>query len=475
MAHDPVLDRVHQHARTFLDTLPDRPVGRPIEVQVLRAVLARPLPEVGEDPVQIIDDLVRGVEPGLVASPGPRYFGFVIGGSLPVTVAADWLTSAWDQNAGLYVSSPAAAVVEEVAAGWILDVLGLPAGSSVGFVTGATMANFTGLAAARHEVLRRAGWDVEQRGLQNAPPVHVVVGDEVHVTALAALGMLGLGRGTPKKVPADGQGRMRPDALEKALQDVDGPCIVCAQAGNVNTGAFDPLQEIEPLVHRRGAWLHVDGAFGLWAATVPQLRSHLRGVARADSWALDAHKWLNVPYDSGLVIVANPAAHHAAMSAAASYLLRGGEAERDPFDWVPEFSRRARGFTIYAALRALGRRGLTDLVERCCALAHTMAARLGATPGVEILNEAVLNQVLVRFHPRGQGDADALTRAVIARIQREGTCWTGGTTWHGVAAMRISVSGWNTTEADIDRSAAAILAAYEQELRLRGAERDSNA
>lgn len=464
MAEDAVLDRAYHQARKFLRTLPDRPVGRPVEVRRLRSALAMDLPENGGDPVHVIDHLVQATDPGLVASAGPRYFGFVIGGSFPVTVAADWLTSTWDQNAGLYVSSPAAAIVEEVAAGWILDVLGLPPTCSVGFVTGATMANFTALAAARHEVLRRVEWDVEQRGLQGAPEVHVVVGDEVHVTALAALGMLGLGRGTPKKVPADGQGRMRPDALEKVLQDCDGPTIVCAQAGNVNTGAFDPLEGIEPLVHRRGAWLHVDGAFGLWAAASPALQHLTAGVERADSWAVDAHKWLNVPYDSGIVIVAHPEAHHAAMSATASYLVQGREAERDPFDWVPEFSRRARGFPIYAALHALGRRGLIDLVDRCCALARRIASLLERTPGIEILNEVVLNQVLVRFHPPGAGDADAVTRAVVARVQRDGTCWAGGTTWHGMAAMRLSVSNWSTQDADIEQSARAILAAYAREL-----------
>lgn len=462
MAADSVLNRAYQHALAFLRTLPDRPVGRPVGVQALRDALAQPLPQEGADPEQVIDDLVRAADAGLVASAGPRYFGFVIGGSLPVTVAADWLTSTWDQNAGLYVSSPAAAVAEEVAGGWMLDVLGLPADCSVGFVTGATMANFTGLAAARYEVLRRAGWDVEQRGLQDAPTVHVVVGDEVHVTALAALGMLGLGRGTPKRAAVDGQGRMRPDALTRVLDECPGPCIVCAQAGNVNTGAFDPLAEIEPLVHGRGAWLHVDGAFGLWGAATPQLRSHVRGVERADSWALDAHKWLNVPYDSGIVIVAHPEPHHAAMSAAASYLIRGGEAERDPFDWVPEFSRRARGFAIYAALRTLGRKGLADLVERCCAGARQMAAQLRRTPGIEILNDVVLNQILVRFHPPGNGDSDELTRAVVTRVQHDGTCWAGGTTWHGMAAMRISASNWSTTPADIERSADAIRTAYEQ-------------
>jgi len=401
-------------------------------------------------------------DPGLVGMAGPRYFGFVIGGAVPAALAADWLTSAWDQNAGLYVTSPASAVVEEVAAAWLRDLLDLPAAASVGFSTGCAMANFTALAAARHAVLARAGWDVETAGLFAAPEIDVVLGEEAHATIFSALQMLGLGRERVKWAAADGQGRMRADALRQALSSCRGPLIVCAQAGNVNTGACDPLPEIAAAVHERGGWLHVDGAFGLWAKASPALRRLVAGAELADSWATDAHKWLNVPYDSGLVAVADPAAHRAAMTISAAYLAQTAGRERDPFDWVPEFSRRARGFTVYAALRTLGRSGVADLVERCSALARRMAARLAAVPGVEILNDVVLNQVLVRFSPAGGSASpeaiDAFTREVIARVQAEGTCWLGGTVWQGKAAMRISVSNWSTTEEDVDRSAAAILA-----------------
>jgi glutamate/tyrosine decarboxylase-like PLP-dependent enzyme len=456
-----LLDTAASRAREFLKTLPDRPVGRRIDPAVLRERLGGPLPEDGEDPRRVLETLATNVEPGLVASAGPRYFGFVIGGSQPVTLATEWLTAAWDQNAVLYLTSPAGAVAEEIAAGWITSLLGLPARTSVGFVTGAMMANFTALAAARHEVLRRAGWDVEAEGLQGAPRVNVVAGEEAHATILAALRFLGLGERRMTAVAADGQGRMRVVELHRALERLTGPTIVCAQAGNVNTGAIDPLAEVGAAARDHGAWLHVDGAFGLWAAAVPALRHHLDGVERADSWALDAHKWLNVPYDCGIAITAHPDAHRAAMRKTAAYLLSG--AGRDPSDWTPEASRRARAFSVYAAIRALGRRGLADLVTRCCRLARLMAEQLRIAAGVEILNEVVLNQVLVRFHPAGAGEADDLTRRIIARVQEDGTCWLGGTTWHGMGAMRISVSGWETAEEDIIRSARAILAAYEAE------------
>ncbi len=451
------LARAAELARSFLATLSARPVRESGSLADLRRTLALPLPDAGVPPVQVIDDLVRAADPGIVAMAGPRYFGFVIGGSLPVATAADWLTAAWDQNAGLYVDSPAAAIVEDVAAGWLLDLFGLPATASVGFVTGGQMANFTCLAAARHAVLARAGWDVEECGLQGAPGVTVVVGDEAHATIFSALRFLGLGAGTARRVATDGQGRMRADALRDILGTCDGPTIVCAQAGNVNTGAFDPLEEIVALARARDAWLHVDGAFGLWAAASPAHRHLTTGVAGADSWASDGHKWLNVPYDSGFAIVADPAAHRAAMSIGAAYLVADDTGRRDALDWVPELSRRARGFPVYAALRALGRRGVAELVARCCTLARRMAEVLGAAPGVEILNDVVLNQVLVRFTPPGGGDADAFTRTVIERVQEDGTCWLAGTTWHGRGAMRVSVCNWSTTAADIDRSAETIL------------------
>ncbi|MBA2381481.1 MAG: aspartate aminotransferase family protein, partial [Chloroflexi bacterium] len=404
-------------------------------------------------------------DPGVMASAGPRFFGFVIGGSLPAALAADWLTSAWDNNAGLYVIGPSASVAEEVAGGWLIDLFGLPADSSVGYSTGATMASFTALAAGRHRVLERAGWNVEEDGLIGAPDIAVVVGAEAHVTIHVSLQMLGLGRNRVFKVDADGQGRMRADALRATLAGLrDRPVIVCAQSGNVNTGAFDPLPEIVAAVRELpNAWLHVDGAFGLWAATTPALRHLTAGLADADSWTTDAHKWLNVPYDSGIVIVRDAAAHHAAMTLGAAYYVETAGGERDPYNWVAESSRRARGFPIYAALRSLGRDGLAEMIDRCSALARRMADGLRDAPGVTILNDVVLNQVLVRFAPRNGGDeaatdaeTDAHTRAVIAAVQAEGTCWLGGTTWHGKAAMRISVSNWSTTEADADASVAAI-------------------
>ena len=463
MSEAPLFGQVADLARQFLDTLPHRPVGARADLPSLRTALGGTLPARGADPTAVIQHLAAAADPGLVASAGPRYFGFVIGGSLPAALAADWLAAAWDQDAGLYACGPAAAVVEEVAAGWLLDLFALPPTASVGFVTGGQMANFTGLAAGRHAVLHRAGWDVEEDGLIGAPAVNVVVGEEAHVTILTALRMLGLGSRRVVRVAADGQGRMRPDELRPTVARLDGPTIVCAQVGNVNTGGFDPVGEIADIAHERGGWVHVDGAFGLWAATSPALRHLVRGVDRADSWATDGHKWLNVPYDCGIAMVRDAVAHKTAMTGRASYLVQSSGTERDPQDWTPEFSRRARGFAVYAALKSLGRDGVTDLVERCCRLARRMADRLAVAPGVRILNEVVLNQVLVRFEPAGDADGDAFTKAVVARVQREGTCWMAGSRWHGMDAMRISVSNWSTTEADIDRSAEAILAAARAE------------
>ncbi len=451
-----VLQRVAQLSSAFLSGLGDRPVGPQADAEHLRAALGGPLSEEGTDPVRVLEALARGAEPGLVATAGPRYFGFVIGGSVPAALGAEWLASAWDQNAALHAASPAAAVVEEIVAAWLLELLGLPGHASVGLVTGCQMANFTALAAARHAVLARAGWDVESEGLCGAPPVNVVIGQEAHATILSSLRMLGFGTERAKRVVTDAQGRMRADALAEALEGCDGPTIVCAQAGNVNTGAFDPLEDVAALTRGRGAWLHVDGAFGLWAAASPARRHLVRGLDRADSWATDGHKWLNVAYDSGIVIVGDTEAHKAAMAKRAAYLIRAGE--RDPHDYTPESSRRARGFALWAALRSLGRSGVAALVDRCCSLASVMAARLAEESGVRVLNEVVLNQVLVRFEPV-TGDGDALTRAVVARVQREGTCWLGGTRFKDQEAMRISISNWSTTEADVHRSADAIIAA----------------
>lgn len=449
-------------ATDFLASLPDRPVFPSADSRTLRAGIDSRLPEDGLPPPQVIEELARGADPGVVGTAGPRYFGFVIGGHHPVALAADWLTSTWDQNAGLYVGGPSLSIIEAIAADWLVDLFGLSRVPdrtvSAGFTTGCMMANFTGLAAGRHAVLQREGWDVESDGLFGAPPIDVVVGDEAHTTIFVALQYLGLGRTRVHRVAADEQGRMRADDLATTLGRCTGPTIVCAQAGNVNTGSFDPFESVVQLVReRRNAWLHVDGAFGLWAAASPDLRPLVAGIEGADSWATDAHKWLNVPYDAGVVLCADPTAHKAAMTTTAAYLIQGVGAERDYLDWVPEFSRRARGVPVYAALRSLGRSGTRELVDRCCRLARRMAAALAAAEGVEILNDVVLNQVLVRFEASDGGDSDTFTRRVIAAVQTDRTCWLSGTVWHGRAAMRISVSNWSTTEADIDRSAEAIL------------------
>jgi glutamate/tyrosine decarboxylase-like PLP-dependent enzyme len=450
------LGEAFDHALSYLEGLPARSVTGRASLAELRAALGGPLPERPLEPREVVAALAAAAEPGVVASSSGRFFGFVVGGATPAALAADWLTSAWDQNAGLYVLGPAAGVVEEVAGAWLAELLGLPAGVSVGFVTGAQMANFSALAVALQEVLRRAGWEVGSAGLWGAPQVRVLAGQGRHGSIDRALRFLGVGGEAVVPVDADDQGRMRPAALARALDQGSGPAIVCAQVGNVNSGAVDPVGEICEAAHRHGAWVHVDGAFGLWAAASPRLRPLVAGVALADSWATDAHKWLNVPYDSGLVFCAHPEAHRAAMGIRAGYLIHGSGDERDALDYNPEFSRRARGFAVYAAVRALGRDGVAALVERCCGLARRFAERLAAADGVEVLNEVVLNQVLVRFHA-ADGDHDAHTRRVVQRVQQDGTCWMSGTTWQGRAAMRISVSNWSTDEADMDHSVAAIL------------------
>ena len=435
----------------FLDDLDERHVGPLADATALRGRLGADLPDGPTDAVTVIEELAAAVDPGLVATAGPRYFGFVIGGALPAAVAADWLTAAWGQNAALHALSPAAAAVEEVAGRWMLDLLGLPAEASFGLTTGAGIGSAVGLAAGRHAVLARAGWDVESQGLFGAPEITVIVGDEAHATLLTALQYLGLGRDRVVRIACDAQGRMRADAAREAIAAVTGPLIVATQAGNVNTGGFDPLAEIaDALATHPNAWHHVDGAFGLWAAASPSLRPLVAGVERADSWTTDAHKWLNAGYDCGFVAVRDAAAHRAAMSMTASYLMRSDQ--RENWEWVVDSSRRARGFALYAAIRSLGRDGVRALVERCCDLASRIADRLRSADGVEVLNDVTLNQVLVRF-----GDDDDRTRAVIAAVQVDGTAWLGGTTWQGRAAMRISVSSWSTTEADADRTADAIL------------------
>lgn len=443
MDHD-LLRQTADYASRYLATLDERPVAPKPEDVARLAALGGPLPESPTDPGDVLALLDRYGSPATVASAGGRYFGFVIGGSLPAALAANWLAGAWDQNAGLYAASPVGATLEQIAGGWLLDALGLPDSCEVGFVSGATMANLSGLAAARHELLARQGWDVEAQGLYGAPPITVVVGDEVHVSLLKALSLLGLGRERVIRVPADDQGRMRPDRLPP----LDGSTLLCLQAGNVNTGAMDPAAELCVLAREAGAWVHVDGAFGLWMAATSHRASLMAGYDQADSWATDAHKWLNVPYDCGLVFCRHPQALHAAMAASASYLIETDQ--REPHLTVPEMSRRARGVEIWAALRSLGRSGLAEMIERTCALAQQFANGLRGA-GFDILNEVVSNQVLVSF-----GDADT-TRQVIAAVQQDGTAWCGGTVWHGQAAMRISVSSWATTEADVTRSLDAMI------------------
>ena len=451
---EPLLRRSAELALAYLRSLPDRHVGAREDARTIADRLRVPLGE-PEDPTAVIERLASDVDAGLVASAGPRYFGFVIGGALPASVAADWLTAAWDQNAVVHALSPAAAAAEEVACEWMKDLLRIPPGASHGLPTGAGLGNAVGAAAARHALLAREGWDVEARGLYGAPEIEVVIGDEAHATVLTALQYLGLGRDRVTRVPVDDQGAMRPEALADALAGSrNRPVLVLAQAGNVNTGAFDPLGPISTAVRGHpNAWLHVDGAFGLWAATVPRLAHLVDGVESADSWATDAHKWLNVGYDCGFVAVRDVDAHRASMATHASYLMPSAT-NRENWEWVLDSSRRARGFALYAVLRSLGRVGVQDLVERCCGHARRLADGLASVPGARVLNDVVLNQVLVRF-----GEDDGRTREVIERVQAGGEAWMGGTTWRGMAAMRISVSGWATTEADIDRTLAAVDAA----------------
>jgi glutamate/tyrosine decarboxylase-like PLP-dependent enzyme len=440
-----LLNQTAERAIRYLSVLDRRSVApsrRAIEQLDRLRVPLQHEPVSADVVLQQLDDVCS---PATMAMAGPRFFGFVIGGSLPAALAANWLAGAWDQNTGLYNSTPATAALEEVSLGWMLDILQLPPESAGAFVTGATVANFTALAAARHAVLAKAGWNVEAEGLFGAPPITVVTSAESHPTVYKSLGMLGLGRNRVVRVAVDSQGRMRLDRLPS----MKGPTILCVQAGNVNTGAFDPIEAICGRAHEAGAWVHVDGAFGLWARAAAS-RAHLaNGIERADSWATDAHKWLNVPYDSGLAFVRDKDALRAAMAITAEYLPTKSE-HRNPSDFTPELSRRARGVEVWAALRSLGREGVADLVERTCRHARRFAEGLSAA-GYRILNDVVLNQVLVSF---GQPD---VTERVIANLQADGTCWCGGTVWQGHTAMRISVSSWATTDADVDRSLEAML------------------
>ncbi len=439
-----LLEDAARRAIAYLDGMAERSVAPSDEAVAALAGLRVPLPAGPQPAQQTLRELDELGSPATLGMNGGRFFGFVIGASLPVSIASNWLSTAWDQNAALNASSPSAAVLESVALGWLLDLLHLPATAGGAFVTGATMANFSALAAARHALLKREGWNVEAEGLFGAPPITVVIGEEAHPTLLKSLGMLGLGRSRVVRVPVDGQGRMRADQLP-ALR---GPAILCTQAGNVNTGACDPFEPLVAAAHEQGAWVHVDGAFGLWAAACPAHAHLVRGMAEADSWATDAHKWLNVPYDSGLALVRDAQALRAAMAISADYLPTESEF-RNPSDYTPELSRRARGVDVWAALRTLGRSGVAELVARCCAHARRFAEELCAA-GCPVLNDVVLNQVLVSF-----GDAGT-TRRVIAALQHEGSCWAGPTVWQGQTAMRLSVSSWATTDEDVTRSLAAV-------------------
>ncbi|HYZ29928.1 MAG TPA: aminotransferase class V-fold PLP-dependent enzyme [Thermoleophilaceae bacterium] len=451
---DRALARAAAIAIDYLQRMPDLPVREESSLEELRAAIRVPLNDAPLDPELVVDELVVAAEPGLVQIQSPRYFGFVIGGGLEAAIAADWLTSAWDQNAGGYPCGPSAAVVEEAVAEWLLDLLGLPASAGVGLTTGCQMAHFSCLAAARNHELAETGWNVECDGLFGAPPLRVIAGAHAHTTVFAALRMLGMGSNRTEIVETDDQGRMLPGALARTLRGGEGPAIVVAQAGDVNTGAVDPFAQIADIVHDYGAWLHVDGAFGLWAAASPRLRPLVAGVENAHSWATDAHKWLNVPYDCGVAIVRDADTQRAALSsiAGAEYIPPAEHGERYNAEWVPEFSRRARGFPVYAAIRSLGRQGVAELVERCCACARLMAATLSELDGAEVLNEVALNQVLVRFTRDGANVSEEVLRA----IQDDGTCWMSGSTWDGEPVVRISVSNWRTTEDDVRRSAEAI-------------------
>jgi glutamate/tyrosine decarboxylase-like PLP-dependent enzyme len=449
-AYDEALRRAAEHARQWLESVSERPVGPRAGADELVAEFGGPLPDGPTAAADVVDELASRAEPGLMAMPSGRFFGWVIGGTLPAALAADWLVSAWDQNSTLRYATPAVVAAEEAAGAWLLDLLGLPYGSGVGFVTGATMANFSGLAAGRAAVLARAGWDVEQDGLSGAPRVRVLVGAERHDTVDLALRYLGLG--APQQVTADRQGRIRVDALTAALEELDAgaPVIVCLQAGNLHSGAFDPFADAIEVAHRHGAWVHVDGAFGLWAAAVPSLRHLVTGIGAADSWATDAHKTLNVPYDCGVAIVADRAAMRTALGVHASYLVADDSGPGDPLEKVPEFSRRARGVPVWAALRSLGRSGVAELVEGLARQARALADGIGALDGATVVNDVDYTQVCVTF------GSDDRTRAVAAYVIADGTAWMSGSRWHDQAVLRVSVSNWSTDDEDVRRSIDAV-------------------
>ena len=444
--------------RQNIGTLPQRPIKTYAD---MKTIFGGPVPENPEDGEAVIQELANKAVDGLQMATGPRFFGWVIGGSHIVGTAADWLTSAWGQNTGNHHAAPSAAAAETAAAGWLLELLDLPRESSVGFVTGGTVANFVCLAAARDEVLRKAGWNADADGLFGAPPITVLIGDDAHTTVFSALQFLGLGHDRVVRIPTDAQGRMLVQAFAKAIAKVDGPSIVIAQAGQINTGAFDNFAEIIPLAKKAGAWLHVDGAFGMWARVSATTRHLAAGLEGADSWATDGHKWLQTPYDSGFAIVRNELAHRRAVTIAASYLPLAAEGERDPSHYVPELSRRARGFATWAMIKHFGRGGIAAMVERHCQVARVMSERLAAEPGIEILNEVELNQIIVRFGSTETKErGDQLTRDTITRIQTDGECFAGGAVWRGRHIMRLSVISWETDVAEGKRSAEAIIRAW---------------
>ena len=450
-----VLRQAYEKAIAYLASLDSAPAGAMADLSTLRRQLGRPLAEQGLAPEQVIADLVADVEGGITGSAGGRFFGWVIGGAIPAAVAADWLTAAWDQNAAVYATAPAAAVVEEVAGGWLKEILGLPRHCSFALVSGCQMAHVTCLAAARHWVLAQHGWDLDQHGLSGAPAIRILASDQRHGSVARALRLLGFGRAQVVDLRTDGMSRVEPEALESALRKKPGaPTIVLLQAGDINTGACDAFETLVPMAHEHGAWVHVDGAFGLWAAASEKYRHLVRGVEGADSWATDGHKWLNVPHDCGYAFVAHPEAHRAALSMNTSYVNYVAGA-RNQMEWNPEWSRRARGFATYAALRQLGREGVSALVEGCCAHAKSLGARIGALPGAELIAEPVLNQALVRFLDSrpGAGEAEHAKRTddVMAAINATGEAFFTGSTWKGHRVMRISVSSWRTSEGDVER------------------------
>ena len=455
MTASSLLDLTRAHAARYLETVDSRPLAATASLEQLRARLAKPLPEASTAAEQVIDDLVRDTAGGILGSTSGRFFGWVTGGTLPVALAADWLTSTWDQNGASNLTAPAEAVVEEVCGAWCKQLLGLPATASFAFVTGCQMAHTTALAAARHKLLRDRGWDVEEKGLAGAPPLRLLTTESRHESIIRAVRLLGIGANAIRTVPADNQGRMNIAELAAALrQSADLPTIVSLQAGDLNTGVFDPFAEACRIAHEHNAWVHVDGAFGLWVATSRKYRHLLDGAAEADSWATDGHKWLNLPFDCGLVFVADPTAHRASFAQNTSYSVPTAEL-RNQKDWNPEWSRRARGFTTYAAIRALGRAGIADIVERCCACADRLVTGIGGLAGAEIVARPIINQGLVRFLA-GDGDHDRRTDDVIRRIQAKGVAWFGGVTWRGMRVMRISVCNWMTNERSVDETVASV-------------------